>query len=509
MSKSRNQINMLDTENLGAQLLRDSNMVSYMYNKFGRDPFTSFFARYGITSDEVGLPGITTDKIGESLVRWRIFDNTRQATKIVSLTSSLPETIQANRDYDISFEDGWLQEDATLLLEDAETVLYLSKKGSGLNGYQYSFQYVSNSNSDVLPAAKKALLNYGRYVNYLTNAKQELSTTSQPTQMSNGSYDMFNVTQTSRHEFSASGHALSTNVVAQTMESDGKTVKQQYALQCSDKMVGDHLESVGMNLYFGVTNFDPLARKVMTSKQNSARSEVPMLAGAQQQFRYTERVAEYFINDNIANTAMMLEAQLEAAASYFRSNDMEYVIVTENGGTRILQDVQKYNAQNGGVVYQQQVAPGQVINVGNTYGTFTSLNYKWHVLNMGHTTKPRGFKEETVAYKGATYSKSGFNMYIFPVGKTDDGRMGVRIVTKGKEGINRGLVIGRVKGMTGWGGGQDYDFSKIEDELTRNVLASESNYVSSPTDGEVVLTLSEVSVIIADPDSILWLKPVF
>lgn len=513
-TKPRSQKLLGDMEFLGAQLMRDPNKVALMFNKFSDDPFVSFFSQLGISTNEEGVPAVSQMKHAESLIRWRIKDNTKQAIRILSATSSLPETITAGMTFDLELDQGWPLPDAVFVMEDDRTNIWITERKPSIGqGYKYTFQYVSVNPTDTL--SRKDLLGFGHYINYTGNAKPEFSTTSQDLSIDAGFYDMFNVSQVIRHKIAKSGHFLSTEVkstVLQEWDSNGKNIIREAALDFDGTMLREHLKSVGKTLFFQRTNFNPITRRVMSHTLNNANSDTPMMAGALEQFEWTSNVGEYEVNDNIANTSKLLQAKFEYLASYYRQNDIKYVIVTGSGGDRVLQDVLQYEALAGLPQYRQQIAPGEVINVGNTFGTFTTRNYSWKVVNVEYSATERGHQSEMVGYKGGYYPKSSFNMYAIPLYKLDDGRRNVRIVAKAKDGINRALVIGTMPGMSGLYNGGDADFTKPMSDMDKAKFAvsvADRYKVASPTDGELTMALSEVSLIVGDPDSILWMKPVF
>lgn len=514
----RNQNMIYDMEHLSKQLLRNTQAPSWVFAKYAPDPFTSFFARLGITSDEeTGGPGITQTSIAESVYRWRLLDDTQQAIGIVSPLSDIPNPAYYNVDYTIKLAEGWPQENATLLLEDGSTTIFLTAKlpsVGGASGYVYNFQIVSEDKPGTKVFTRRELFSQGRYVNYFGNGHPEFSERGQPLQKQRGWVDMYGIMQTIRHMTTASGHALSTNIVMDVLGETGMDIEKSYILPYGKELVEGHLEKVGMTLFYGRTNFDPVERRVRTLMTNSQRSEVPLLAGALQQFEYTERIMEYSVYGNIANTAMTLDAGFQMAANYYKQANMKYVLVTDMGGAKVLQDVMEYKAKNGIVQYRTNVGEGAYINVGNNYGKYIGAGYEWHVLNMGYASSKRGMKFEQASYNGGTYDKPSFNIYAMPIGVVDDpdgkARNSIRLISKKKDNINRALVIGNIKGMSGLhGNGTDVDLTKLDNDVIARLISEERTSVASPVDGEVVMTLSEVGCLVADSDSVLWFKPVF
>lgn len=510
-TKPRDSRLMYDMEYLGSHLLRDPNKVVRVINKFGQDSFLNFFTQFGVSTREEGVSGISSEKIAESLIRWRIKDNTIPASKIVG-NSQLPVEIKANCPFRISLHDNWVDVDGVFVAEDSDYVFYVHEKFGGVGGgggYDYSMSFVSNDPEEVL--SRKELLDVGRFLNYTGNGKGELSSTSQPFRTDEGNvYDMFNVTQVVRHEIAASGHALSTMTVMNEYENG--QMAGQYFLPFDGNLLKKHIKFLGSTLYFQRTNFNPLARKVYTNNSRNARPEVPLTAGIRQQFQFTESVFDYNPYDAPKNIMHLIDAIIASRAEYFRDPYGKYLIVTGMGGSQVLENVKAEKLYSQRVNLQTNVAAGQELPVGHTYGKYYTQFGEFTILNTGYLTKPRGWKSEQVGFQGGSWDKEGFDMYIVPINRYDDGRRSIRIATKAKEGINRGLVIGSLRGMSGMY--NSYDGSvNLENvnsqDFARNVLMQDKYSVSSSTDGEVSMALSEMAPVIEDPDSIVWLRAKF
>ena len=149
--KPRDQKLMYDMEFLGSQLMRDPNKLARVINKYaGIDSFLGFFTQFGISTSEQGVPGVSQEKIAESLIRWRIKDDTYQASRIVD-NSLVPATVYANKPFVVSLSDNWVETDGLFVAEDGAYVFYVrSKKGGVGYGYPYEIEYVANDNNITL-----------------------------------------------------------------------------------------------------------------------------------------------------------------------------------------------------------------------------------------------------------------------------------------------------------------------------------------------------------------------
>ena len=510
--KPLSQQYMMDTEFLGAQLLRDPNKLAYVLRKFSDDNFVSFLSQFGVSTGEAGAIGVESTTIGESLVRWRIRDNTMKATKILEAT--LPNTIKANVPFKVYLDENWVDDAGIYMAEDMRSTFFVHKRGYGVGpSFPYEISFVSGNPNELF--LRKELLASGRYLNYIGNARPELSTKSQPIKFDSGGYDMFNVTQVLRHKYAVSGHAISTKMIA--MEAYDANLmfdpeNSSYLNFDGSAMLKFHLRTIGTTLFYGRTNFDALNRRVLTIDPESGRGEVPTTAGALEQFQWTESQAEYDPTAPTVTLMNQIDGLIAGRSDYFRDSDTIYLIITGNGGDKVL-DAIKQHKHTTQVTLQQQVTGGEKISaVGMSYqnATYWTSNGSFTVLNTAYTARPRGFQAESVMWHGARYDKDGFDMYVIPVRKMDDGRRTLRLATKSANGVNRGLVIGSLAGMTGLHNGGGLDLNGITGkDLAASVMMNDRHKIASPVDGETFLCLSELCVIVEDPDSILWIRAKF
>lgn len=511
--KPRSQQYMMDMEFLGSNLLRDTKKLSYVIRRFADDTFLSFFAQFGISTGEQGVPGLESGTIGESIVRWRVLDNSMKASKVID-NSQLPGTIYANKPFVLGIDENWVAPAGIYLLEDMKTTLYVRKRGEGPGPvFNYSFEFISGTTGETL--VRKDLLAPGKYLNYIGNARPELSNESQPIKFDSGGYDLFNVTQTVRHKAAASGHALSTMTVMNAYDANGVFDPENSGFLPFDgrEMLKFHFRALATTLYYSRTNFDAVNRRVLTLDADQARTEVPITAGAQQQFQWTESQFEYNPLDPTVTLMNQIDGIIASRSDHFRDKDTVYLIITGNGGTQILDAIRKYKHVNEVQIQQQLPADGKIKRVGIDYqmATYWTPNGSFSIMNTAYMSRPRGFMAERVNFKGAAYDKDGFDMYIIPVKKLDDGRRTIRLATKAANGVNRGLVIGSLAGMSGMHNGAALDVSNIGGkEFAATMSAQQDRFkIASPVDGEQFLCLSELCVIVEDPDSITWVKAKF
>lgn len=509
-----NQKVMLDMNYLGTKLMRDDKALSAVINKWQPNKFLGFFGGlFGFSTDEASAVGLAVieQQLAESFIRWRINDNQLTPDYIVS-DNQIPEVVVAGVTYQMEISSSWAEKEAQYLLEDGKSMIVMINRNSTVGaGASYDFQLVGRD-GDVLVDRK--LLSPNRALNYAGNIKSELSTTSQPIK-DYGSYDAFNVTTTSRHEFAASGHALSTKTVDsqatvyEEMGADGKT--ESYMLPFTGKMIDFHLEHINTQLIKGVSNFNIGTRTITNKSPFNQRPELPSGAGFEEQMRYTDVIDQYSPLQGAVVNKNKIKNAISKHANYIREKGLMYVAVTRGGGFQVLHDILDEEAKRQFIMTPQN----KKINVGFNFDTYTTVMGDMVLMNLDWSL-PRGFKEEMVMYNGVEYPKSSFDIMLIPIikmtGKDGKPKTNIRIYTKAKtvgtQKINRGLVIGTLPGMTGLMNSTGLDLLKASDAAVKNVLSGNYN-ISSATDGEMAIALSEFALVVDCPDMIYRLEAVF
>lgn len=505
---------MLDTQFLGSLLLRDEKKLSAFVRRFtDNNSFLNYFAYFGIGSGDSAVPAVSNETVGDSLVRWRVVDNTLVQPTIVA--NQLPDVVVANTPVPIALDQNWVDKQGLFLAEDGRTVFVVNRRGTQASApFNYEVSYVSGVKGEVL--LRKDLLAVGRRLNYFSNARTEASAISQPIKFSNSGYDMFNVTQTIRHKVVATGHGLSTMIAMDAYSSSNADAildpeNSGYIPFNGSEMIKFHLASVGQTAVFGRTNFDAPNRRVYTFDNDAARPEIPITAGALEQFEWTDSRQEINIHSPIAVLANQIDAYIAARSEYFRDDRTKYVIVTGRGGKAILNKIKEYK-HSSKIQFTQEVSTGKINNVGFNYsdaeyytdfGTFT-------VLDTGYSSTTRSTILEQTMWNGVMYNSNSFDMYVIPVRVNQDGRRTVRLCTKAANGINRGLVLGSLPGMSGMYNGSPLDLTSIAGKEFASAISAmamqDRHKIVSAVDGEEYLALSEITVIVECPDDILWIR---
>lgn len=509
-----NQKVVMDMEYLGTKMMRDQNALAAVINKWMPETFLGFFGGlFGFSTEEANAAGLNVlqQQIAESLIRWRIVENAIQPEYIIN-DSQIPQKVVAGVNYVIEISSPWIEKEGQYMLEDGRSMIVMIERISNVGaGATYKFQYVGEDGAE-LPDRK--LLSANRALNYAGNLKPELSSTSQAIK-DFGAYDMFNVTTTTRHEFSASGHALSTGtsdgrmtVYEETMQ-DGKT--KGYMLPFTNKMINFHMNAINFQLIKGVSNFNLSTRTITNKSHMNQKAELPSGAGFEQFMRSSDTIDSYDPTRGATYNKNLLKNVIGKHAQFLRQKGIMYIAVTRSGGKAFINDVLEENIKSQII----QTPYNEKINVGYTFDTYTTVMGQMMVMDLDWSL-PRGVQEEMVMYNGVAYPKSSFDIWFIPIvkisGEKGKEKTNIRVYTKAKsvdgETINRGLVLGTLPGMTGLTNSVGVEvLSKYRAEAS--AIASGKYNIHSAVDGETCLALSEYALIVDCPDMIYHLQAQF
>ena len=511
---SRSTAMHLDMNFLGSHLLRNPKALANVFRAFTpKDSFISFLANYGVSvEDSVGAPGVINQTVGESLIRWRIVDSQSSALRILD-ASLVPSTISEGTPVKVTLNDGWVDRTGLLLSSDGRTIFEVITKEPSLSaesvGTVYTLKYVTSQKGETIA---NTMLNPTKYLNYIGNNKGEKSSTSQELMVKQSSYDMFNVTQVLRHKVSASGHALSTTMdpeqlVYFEMDPNNNTEKA-YGLPFGSKLIQDHLKKVSQVLFYGRTNFDPVTRAILPGSPESG----PTLAGIKQQMEYTDKVIDYDPYDTAERNLDLVQQILSQSRMYFQEESCDFIALTGMGGEAVLLKVQEASYKRSGFVRTDNATPGYTISkTGHRFEKMHIAQFgSFKIVSYGFSAKERGMQFDQKVLDGVSYDIPSFDIFFIPIKPSSNyaGKRNFRLATKAANGINRGLVLGVLNGMSGLAGnGMDIDLTRKDYEFIRQVEAASK--VSSPVDGDELMALSEITAIVEDPDDIIWMRPKF
>ena len=513
----------LDLQYMNTQLMRDPYALDVVWRRYGNSPLVGFL---GIDTKDGGLSEMPVGRkdIAESIIRWRIIDDTCEPAYVTS-NVQVPSTLTVGQNYSVELNESWLELDALLQTENPDWILILTGKDPNPSGpgTKYQFQVVGMDNTDTSFPAR--LLEPGKKLNYIGNAKGEKSASGQPLWDRNKGEDYFNTTTYMRHEFEASGHAMSTKqwtyLYDMMQASDGQMKKKLTGyFPFTFDVMNDHMDYVHEMLYYSRGNFDPAGRKIINQSGQGRHKDRPLFSGLREQMDSTRHVWHY---DPINDSATKISKLIDHATTYQRNEmrippnqEVKWVLMTRNGGDMVVTNAWYDRIINttGQQVQLQKGSDGKVESGFGVRGYRTVHNDTISVMNIDYQRK-RGVYEESAQYDSIAYPKTSFDLYLVPVYTVPGmgGRKNISIYTKKHtmtDGtvINRGLVVGHIGGMTGMGNSAGLDAgARITQEVNAAYLSRFN--VGSEVDADKFMVASEFSVAVYNPDDILKIEAQF
>jgi hypothetical protein len=512
----------LDLEAGNRLLMRDPNMVMAVVRKFAPYNLMSLFG-IALTGEENGLEDMQIGRKdwAESLLKWRLVDPRRAPIEIYD-TNSLPTSIKPGETFTMGISAGYLDANAIVDTENPDYQLIVVSKlsTSGLKVY-YKWQLVGGDTSDA--SFPMSLLQYGRKLSFSgDNAVGEKSAKGQlATIRQNGYEELYNLMQTIRTDYEATGHYLSTKqwtvMFEQFIENGERKEKALGALPFSGDAFSQHLEAISHRLYFGRGNYDVLNRQVVNKSPDGPYSERPTASGLREFCYQSENIYDFNPRQPDKITGLLNHAAM-IARDRMRNmppdTKLDFKLIVRNGGENAVYQAWEDKLIKGNQQVHVSLDSKNTVQVGYGISGFTSLKGDtFRMVNIDYAL-PRDTVREQATINGYTADKDSWEIMVAPIYRlpNTNGRNNINTVTKKhtlEDGtvINRGLVIGRQVGMTGLTNSTGQDIGAMQEAQIRG--AYNDYRVDSMVDKESMGQLSELSMAVYNPDDLILLRPSF
>ena len=504
----------IDLKDLSDNLMRDPNHLNAIIRKFEPSSLMGFLG-ISLSTEQNGISEVAIGRgeVAETMIKWRVYDDTPVPIEILD-AATIPTTLYPGTTYTgLGINEGWLEADAVIATENPDYwILLVDRQATMGSKFYYSFQVIgSDTTSTAFPVA---LLQPGRKLEYRGNAKGERSSNGQPVTIQfNRAEDFYNVTTVTRHDYDISGHALSTKPYTYLYEQMGNDPKKLVgALPFSQETVRQHLRSINAMLWGSRGNFDPIARKVINQSPHGTRTDRPILSGLREQLNSTANTYEYNpLTDSLTSIGNKLDFLVRAQRAYLRldpTTKVEYVLLTRGGGEAIVTRAWEKRFKSDPVQIHDTMGQNRQVNVGYSIGSYTTIfGDSIKLRNLDYALE-RNAVAEYVSYEGMQYDKQSFDIYILPIYRLSKtlNRNNISVMTKVKDGINRGMVVGYQSGMTGFSNGGSLPTSTDAERIAASIASRGTN---SPVDEEKMMVLSEYTCAVYNPDEIFYLKARF
>lgn len=519
-----------DVEFLGNLTQHDPVVAMRVIQKYRPKGMLSFLSAFNV-SNGVGLKGKdrrtamqtggVTTSAAEKMVEMKIGSQNRlmaKTTVINNITpptfirdrSALPSTMKAGQTETITLSDSWIDADGLLHASDGLHVFLATQKtkiypdGSG----KYDIQLVHDDPNYTIDTA--SILRVDAPLNYLGNAKGELSTTGQGGR-AHGSYDIYSGTQVQRGQVAFSGHFLSDSAANCILYSDfdETTGKPRNAVfPMSQAMMELHLDTWTQQLLWGKSNFDVKNQRFLNASPLGPKADRPTTDGFMTLMDSTIHNYHYNPNDLPSVNRQRIKEAISTARRYYEEKNVTLVAFTGNGGEEVLQEI--FLEENRALGIQVHVTPeaGVLQQAGLVVGSLKTTAGTIYPYNYSSALR-RGTQYDQTSKGGISYDARSFDIYLVPMYVNPDGRANLRVnfisnTVNGLGTVNRGLVMGIQRGMTGLFGG----LPKLQAGIEESNIFTDSNQISSPVDGEQAHVLTHWATMMDDPDGIIKLTAV-
>lgn len=518
----------LDLDAGNRLMMRDPNYIMAVGNKFAPYNLMSMFG-ISLTGQENGIDAdpirVGTRDWAESILKWRLIDYRRPPIQVLD-SSSVPA--QGNAKPGVPFvlglSESYLDANAIIDTEDPDWQLYVQSRMSTVGAKtMYTVQIIgANPNDGSFPVR---LLSYGRKLSFSgDNAVGEKSAKGQQALLRQGGYEEFyNVTQTIRTDYEASGHYLSTKrwslLYDMFTQADGTTKSKAVgALPFGGEAFKQQFEAISHRLYYGRGNLDVTGKQIINKSPDGQYSDRPTASGLREFYYQTEHIYDYNPRQPQKLTALLNQATRIARDRMRQMNpnmQLGFDIITRTGGEEAVRQAWSDELLRGNQQLHTNLAAGGAVTVGYKIDKYiTTKGDTFGMQNIDYAL-PRDTVREQATVNGYTADKDSWEIAIMPRYKLPEypGRTNINVVTKKHtldDGtvINRGLVVGYQAGMTGMTNSTGMSAGKMQD-MTVSKAYLEGYKVDSMIDREAFGMLSEVSLAVYNPDDIILLKPNF
>jgi hypothetical protein len=460
------------------------------------------------------------ESVSSNIFRWPIYSRTEKPVIIKGYVGS--PTV--GNTFEIHLENSWFRVGTHIRLEDDYSIIRLtgSPSVSG-NIYKYAAQVVGNE------PGKSVDLQYltpGRYVNFAGSSFEEGSETG--ISMFGGGLDYYVQAMTTiRTERAITGDAISTATVVEIEgmnKQTGAPAKAAYWLpdlvnNFKQTLMQEHLQNISKTVWTGIANFNPVTYEVY----NTSDRNIPVLTGSgfKQQM---EGATTFFFNpnDNSIYLKKVFSNMIERMGYHSGMDTYDFVILGGRGFCALWQKVMSdiFQTQN------TQIS----INMGpDSNDTGISVGYKFnrYVTSFGsiaiieNTALNDPTEKSTyITVDGMAYKAEDFVAYGFPIKRMTDGNFNMMLCSKGKDQINRALIMRYIPGMTGAikGGLVKNAFDRSQNELVSkypdvakvlNNLVSQmdSGMAATSRDAEMIHLLSQLALVVKNPTEFVRILP--
>ncbi len=490
----------MDMAFLGAALLKSPKFANEFYgNSLFADemPFTyGLLSQFGFDADEQ-----RTDS-GTYVIKSAGVDN--RPVYILGVTGDTSVGGVCH----VTVNDGWAKNGATWFMGDHTTIIRFDNNGlSTGNGTTYRATVTGMTNGTPTP---NDLFANGSPLNFISGTYGEASKTGHPIHWSTG--DVYvNAMTTVRTKMQWTGDLLSDGgMEVECYAKDPSLAPMKAYLPGAVGVLKEHMLRVDKTLVHGVANFDPITGKVNTQTTSDEKSDVVMGSGLYDIVKKVGIRMKYNPEDVLSGRRSMAEILDEAISTTARYSSDEFIANVAVGGMVAMKCVEKAGQDKlikENIQLQLNIdGENKSISTKGLYAKYQSTFGDLQIIRNKYVDDPnvRVLPQYSIQTQGMSYSLKSGDLIIIPIVKMKykDGKTKPSLTSfsKGKDGIDRRLVFGFFKGMTGLTNSVDPK-SQFMKDLNNYIL-------SSAQDADQAEYLSEMMLILRNANRCIYLEAV-
>lgn len=446
--------------------------------------FTSLAGSRGNMSDNSNsLFDVTTSTTGAEFIRIQE-EIKEQKPFYVTDNSAVPDTLVAGQPFDVGLDFAVLDEGEFVKLWDDKTILVTISRQITSNSVYVTFALVGQ----VGETASGSLLSIGKPIHWgQGNTKGEGSLAGNTQPLDTIKKNIFVApTVITRYTFSRTGSYASDEVFAfQTDRAMDGSEPMEFMTDLNIEFFRNSLASIDRMMMDSRSNFDPATMEVNGSR-GVHDSVLPSYPGVRQQLDQATIQYSHPHTSSAFQSLNKLESIMQQIAQVWPGTKV--LVIAEHGGMKWVRDTlieggrAKYN-----ITYNSNVGGNGLIQIGYGIDKFISQDgIELLMYDFGKGYKSSGdFKSFT--YRGAKGSDRSREIYFVPI-PSEETRKKLKTFTyftKSGNGIDRGMVYGHVRGLTGQTGGfTGKELMNMQDDVIKGWQNNSAYDLGTTRDGD-------------------------
>lgn len=451
-------------------------------------PFLFFTGLFGTTENELdqrdpnAMFRTETSTTGAEFIRIREEIYEKRPFYVVD-SSRVPTRLVAGEPFEVGLDYAILDEGEMVKLWDDKTILtVVSRRYTAKRVVDVTFIL----NGQPGDTADGSLLSVGKPINWgFGNTKGEGSETSNTLPMNSNKHNLFyNPTVISRYMWSETGSAMTDEVFKfSTVKAMDGSEPLNFAVNIPVEAFKLAIKSIEGMIMDSVANFDPQTLLPSNMGGLNGYPELPSYAGVFQQMDQAHVQYKFPLKSSYLASLNRIESIQRQIQEIWTGADI--MIIARGGGAKWAHDALLIGGQEKYKVQLNRTVPEDgMVDIGFGIRRFKNQDGAIYVYDISKGYKTNG-EYQTWQHKGYKGSNRSREIYFVPVQRGSDGttKKLVRYFTKRGNGIDRGFVFGRVKGLTGQGNGKSgAELMSMQENAIRDMMSNELANLGSVAD---------------------------